>query len=111
MRRLLRHPWPFNVREMERTLRSALLIAGDAGKLREQHFDPALAETRRAMKPRSPLPAGRRASDEALREQLQALFSEHAGNISAVARAMGKPRTQIHRWMKRLRIKPRPTGS
>ena len=31
---------------------------------------------------------------------------KHAGNVSDVARAMGKARPQIHRWLRRLRIAP-----
>jgi transposase-like protein len=30
-----------------------------------------------------------------------ALLAEHAGNVAAVARAMGKTRAQVHRWAKR----------
>jgi len=34
------------------------------------------------------------------------LLTQHEGNISAVARAMGKARMQIHRWMRRFGIGP-----
>ncbi len=34
------------------------------------------------------------------------LLAEHQGNISAVARAMGKARMQIQRWIKRYNLKP-----
>jgi transcriptional regulator of acetoin/glycerol metabolism len=33
------------------------------------------------------------------REQLVALLQVHRGNISAVARAMGKARSQVQRWL------------
>jgi transposase-like protein len=32
------------------------------------------------------------------------LLHEHRGNLTAVARAMGKAPTQIHRWTRRLQI-------
>jgi transposase-like protein len=32
------------------------------------------------------------------------LLEEHAGNISAVARACGRQRVQIHRWIRRFGI-------
>jgi transcriptional regulator with GAF, ATPase, and Fis domain len=32
---------------------------------------------------------------------------EHSGNVTAVARAMGKARMQIQRWMKRYAIDAR----
>ena len=50
--------------------------------------------------PREPTPES--AADAALRAQLVALLGEHAGNISAVARATGKARWQVHRLLRRL---------
>ena len=44
--------------------------------------------------------------DRRRREQLIALFRDHGGNVSAVARAMGKARMQIQRWMRRYKIDP-----
>jgi len=44
--------------------------------------------------------------DYARRAQLVELLQQHAGNISAVARVMGKARMQIQRWLKRYRIMP-----
>jgi len=44
--------------------------------------------------------------DAALRAVLVAAFAEHGGNVSAVARATGKARMQIQRWMKRFDIDP-----
>ena len=43
---------------------------------------------------------------EALRARLVELLAQHDGNVSAVARAMGKARMQIHRWMKRFGLEP-----
>ncbi|HEX6243160.1 MAG TPA: helix-turn-helix domain-containing protein, partial [Polyangiales bacterium] len=33
------------------------------------------------------------------REQLKTLLSEHQGNVSKIATALGKPRAQIYRWL------------
>jgi sigma-54 dependent transcriptional regulator, acetoin dehydrogenase operon transcriptional activator AcoR len=44
-----------------------------------------------------PEPARLRRNDR--REQLVALLQTHRGNISAVARAMGKARSQVQRWI------------
>jgi transcriptional regulator with GAF, ATPase, and Fis domain len=44
-------------------------------------------------------------SDErAQRESLLAAIERHGGNLAAVARELGKDRTQIRRWMKRFGI-------
>lgn len=45
------------------------------------------------------------------RERLRALWSEHGGNVSAVARAMGKSRTQIYRLLVQCGIPSRPAGA
>ncbi|WP_438006261.1 sigma 54-interacting transcriptional regulator [Sorangium sp. So ce321] len=47
-----------------------------------------------------------RPEDDARRRELVALLVEHRGNITAVARAAGKARMQIQRWLKRYRIDP-----
>lgn len=45
-------------------------------------------------------------TDAVLRDQLVALLAEHDGNISAVSRATGKARWQIHRWLRRFALDP-----
>jgi transcriptional regulator of acetoin/glycerol metabolism len=32
---------------------------------------------------------------------------EHHGNVTAVAKSLGKARMQVHRWMRRYNIEPR----
>ena len=56
----------------------------------------------------APAPASRPLSDddERLRAELSAELSRTNGNVSKVARTMGKTRMQIHRWMKRFNITP-----
>jgi transcriptional regulator with GAF, ATPase, and Fis domain len=44
--------------------------------------------------------------DERLRDEVVASLRAHGGNISAVARAMGKDRKQIQRWVKRFDLDP-----
>ena len=43
--------------------------------------------------------------------ELRALLREHAGNIAAVGRALGKERMQVHRWLKHHDIDPEPYRS
>ena len=96
-RALLRYDWPHNVRELEKVLGAALVLA--AGRPIDLSH---LGDTLRALPP-----TGDGAEDgEELRARLLALLTEHGGNISAVARAMGKARMQIHRWMRRFGIEP-----
>ena len=44
--------------------------------------------------------------DRKRREELIAQLRTHAGNVTAVARAMGKARTQVQRWLRRYRLDP-----
>ncbi len=92
---LVAHDWPLNVRELEQALAAALALAGD-GPIAAEHLPESV---------RSGPPAGGESGDEAqLQERLERLMREHEGNVSAVARAMGKDRTQIRRWLRRFGI-------
>jgi transcriptional regulator with GAF, ATPase, and Fis domain len=98
VRALYRHDWPHNVRELEKCLDAALVLAGDAA-IDVAHLSPAVRA--------APADAeGPVLDEEALRARLVELLARHDGNVSAVARAMGKARMQIHRWMKRFGLEP-----
>jgi DNA-binding NtrC family response regulator len=108
-RAIFRCPWALNVRELEKCLGAAVVLAG-AGPVELEHLPPAV----RAPKPQVDLDAtvddhqvsDRPLSDEEVKhkEELDALLREHEGNVSQVARAMGKARMQIHRWVKRYKL-------
>jgi DNA-binding NtrC family response regulator len=119
VRALARHDWPLNVRELEKALSAACVLARDGvidlGQL-PANVQAGPEPTRR--RPGSEDPLAEDAADDAdseaplgpadlaRREALIALFREHGGNVSAVARTMGKARMQIQRWMKRYKIEP-----
>jgi DNA-binding NtrC family response regulator len=90
---LYAYAWPLNIRELERALEAALAVATDRIELR--HLPAPLREPARA-------PADK---DALLRERLAASLARHNGNLAAVARELGKDRTQIRRWMKRLGVR------
>jgi transcriptional regulator of acetoin/glycerol metabolism len=71
---------------------------------------PADAEPPRAIArpPSSSPPRPLSSEDEARKGELVLLLRAHGGNVTAVARAMGKERMQIQRWIKRYGIDPRP---
>lgn len=100
-RALTRHRWPFNVRELDQALAAALLLSA-GGPIALAHLPEELREG-----PRSPQAPQALAPDEQeLRARLVALLIEHGGNASAVARVLGKGRTQIVRWLQRFGIDP-----
>ena len=56
----------------------------------------------------APRPEPREVSPDEVRQrdELIALLKEHRGNISSMARAMGKARMQVQRWLKRHGLDP-----
>jgi sigma-54 dependent transcriptional regulator, acetoin dehydrogenase operon transcriptional activator AcoR len=108
-RALLRHSWPLNVRELESCLGVALAVA-DGKPVEVAHLPGGVGQVGPGAAPQSPAdatPAEPMGPDDAeRRQQLTRLLGDHAGNISAVARALGKDRVQVRRWLARYRLDP-----
>jgi transcriptional regulator with AAA-type ATPase domain len=106
LRALLRHDWPTNVRGLEQTITRAL-VTSTRGVIDVEDVARTLGDLAGppAAPPLPSLAAGP-ATNDPRREQLVALMREHHGNVAAVARAMGKARMQIQRWIKRYRLVP-----
>jgi len=102
---MLKHEWPFNVREVEQRLRTAVVLAVD-GRIQLSHAwtDERRDEPRAAAS--RPAPAALSLDDEALRRELEAKLVEHQGNVTRVGEAVGKRRTTVQRWIRRLGIDP-----
>src|SRR5262249_13523025 len=95
---LFRYAWPLNIRELEQALRAVVALT-DTGEIQLEH----LPEASRSIHPPSAA-ADAELEDRTLRELLIKHLHEHAGNIGAVGRAMGKAPAQIRRWCQRLQI-------
>jgi transcriptional regulator of acetoin/glycerol metabolism len=92
-RSLLEYDWPLNVRELEQALAGALALSG-LGTIEREHLPPALRDARGKVPELT--------DDEVRhRNELITVLREHRGNLSAVARAVGKGRTQVVRWVGR----------
>jgi transcriptional regulator of acetoin/glycerol metabolism len=102
-RALFAFDWPLNVRELEKALEAALVFAS-SGTVELEHLPPAVrvhpSTRKQALKDTEEIDDGRK-------NELVALLQQHKGNVSAVARAMGKARMQIQRWMARYELDPR----
>ena len=98
---LLGHDWPHNVRELHQVLGVAAALANkeplDVSHLPDGITRASNHKRRRPSDPELPDP---------LREVLTASLSRHAGNVSAVARDLGKARMQVQRWIRRFGIDP-----
>lgn len=107
-RALFAHPWPQNVRELQRRLGVACALA-KGGIIELQHVfeQPATGEAMVAEDGERSRQLARRggvqlsAEDVVRRDQMILLLREHQGNVTAVARAMGKARVQVQRWIRR----------
>jgi transcriptional regulator of acetoin/glycerol metabolism len=112
------HDWPLNVRELEKCLGAAVVLAGD-GRIEAEHLPDGVRQALEldgdsSAPPDVQLPGEGRLhparqlspAEEQHRDELAALFREHGGNISAVARTLGKARVQIQRWVKRYGLDP-----
>jgi DNA-binding NtrC family response regulator len=104
-RRFLSHPWPLNVRELKQGLQTALVLAA-GHELLPEHF-AGVAGPSEPTDASAPQPDGLSDEDARLRIALIARLREHGGNVSAVARAMGKAPMQVHRWMRRFAVDPK----
>jgi len=104
-RALVQYAWPLNIRELRHCLARAAALAKDGELLERNHLPAAIAETLDAAS--SVTPGTEATHDVRLREQLDRLLVEHEGNVAEVARALGKARMQVHRWMKRFAIDPK----
>jgi transcriptional regulator of acetoin/glycerol metabolism len=96
-RAVFTHEWPMNIRELEKALQVGAALA--SGKVLEAQHLPATVLT-------PPAPPALDEGDLALKQQLVGLLQEHQGNVSAVARVMGKARMQVQRWLKRFSLDP-----
>jgi transcriptional regulator of acetoin/glycerol metabolism len=97
-RLLFRYDWPANVRELAKCLAQAAVFA--AGRpIDPGHLPPSLRAGPAE-------PAALAEGDAAKREELLEQLRAHRGNLSAVARAMGKARNQIQRWIRRYQLDP-----
>jgi transcriptional regulator of acetoin/glycerol metabolism len=98
---LMAYAWPHNIRELYHVMASTVALgAGDV--IQARHLPSEILSAAIEAPERS---AGALEEDDAiLRDRLVVLLHEHRGNLTAVARAMGKAPTQIHRWTRRLQI-------
>jgi DNA-binding NtrC family response regulator len=105
-RSMLGSSWPLNVRQLTQAVTRALSLSED-GVVRARDWEPdALTLTSQVDEASEVAPKVRSAEDEALRERLLSLLSAERGNVTEVARHMGKARMQVQRWMKRFGVDP-----
>lgn len=129
-RALVYYEWPYNIRELYKTLTTAIVLAKQERRIELCHLPEAIRELaeeigtdaeivrppakangrpwRRTTEPVKPdpsqlmRPSRKRMTDAELGPILVEALQRTEGNVSAVARELNTTRMQIHRWMKRL---------
>jgi transcriptional regulator with PAS, ATPase and Fis domain len=98
IRELFTYDWPLNVRELSNALGTAALLSRGE-PIQREHLTDAVRST--------VLTETAMLTDEQRQHRigLVELLHKHNGNVSAVARDVGKARTQVQRWMKRYDLK------
>jgi transcriptional regulator with GAF, ATPase, and Fis domain len=120
LRLVLGYSWPLNVRELRGALLAAVDLAGigdgEIVTIRPHHLPQPLREPRasanpdgaseeRVPRPRTPVvKLDLTAAERELRDRIVDHLRRTHGNVAAVARQMGKGRTQIQRWIARYGI-------
>lgn len=101
VRRLVMHPWPLNIRELDHLLSVTLTLA-ERNVMELAHLPKTIAKTGEDVTiDNEPV-----TNPNELRDQIVQLLEQHRGNVTSVARAMGKSRMQLHRWMQKFGIDP-----
>src|SRR5687767_12814560 len=103
-RLLFDHDWTENMRELAHCVETAVILAG-GDTIRGSQLPATIVEAASGDRP-TPI-ADLSPEDAALRERLLGLLDEHQGNNSAVARALGRQRVQVHRWIRRFGLRRR----
>jgi transcriptional regulator with GAF, ATPase, and Fis domain len=106
------YPFPGNIRELERALGLAVTLADANGVIELEHLPEEIhrgegtsssaRESGSLSKPKRTRRPGN--NDDEHKARLLALLAQHRGQVANVARAMGKARMQIHRWIRRYEI-------
>jgi transcriptional regulator with PAS, ATPase and Fis domain len=102
------YTWPRNVRELAKVIAEAVALGEGAPTLKLSHLPdaitaiidrPTAAATTTASHP------ARRSSPT--RAELEALLRQHHGNVTHVARAMGRQWAVVWRWLVKYEIDPK----
>ena len=98
---LLLHDWPRNFRELVNAANHVKLFAAEADEIDVAALPNSIRATAR---PRSASQAAGSTPDQA---RLEALLTEHGGNVAQVARAIGEHRNQVYRWLSGYGLDPK----
>lgn len=115
---LLAHPWPYNVREVmkvatELAVRGAGQASFTLGMIEERLRPRTSGPFAAGELPPSPSTPGGGSREVPVpdKEQLQELLRRHKGVIAEVARATGRSRKQVYRWLDKHGLRSTAAGT
>jgi DNA-binding NtrC family response regulator len=97
---LFLHPWKGNVRELEKVVTLARVLAGERTPISLEHLPVPMSTRVEAPAPKAI--QRKRPS----REELATLLSRHGGDVAQMAREIGRQRTLVWRWLRENQLKP-----
>jgi transcriptional regulator with PAS, ATPase and Fis domain len=98
---LFLHGWRGNVRELEKVVTLARVLAGEGAPLGLEHLPAPMAAKVEPMPVRPAIQRRRPTRDELL-----TLLSRHGGDVAQVAREIGRQRTLVWRWLRENQLRP-----
>jgi DNA-binding NtrC family response regulator len=107
LRVMLAYSWPRNIRQLRTCLEAAIVVA-PGNEIKREHVEPHLIELGSESSGTMLSQDIAQLSDDQVkqRDEIEALLRAHKGNISAVAREMGRVRSQVQRWIRRYGLEP-----
>jgi transcriptional regulator of acetoin/glycerol metabolism len=105
---LLTWHWPGNIRELRALMGALAVLATDATPIRARDLADRVPSAERVLA-REPAQQQRLTGKENVverRKRLAELLAKYDGNVTEVARELGKPRAQIYRWLRAWGLTP-----
>jgi transcriptional regulator with PAS, ATPase and Fis domain len=98
---LFLHAWRGNVRELEKVVTLAKVLAGEGVPIGLPHLPVQLSTTLERLPEAAPVRRTRPSRDE-----LATLLGRHGGDVAAAARELGRQRTLVWRWLRENHLRP-----
>jgi len=98
---LFLHSWRGNVRELEKVVTLARVLAGEGTAIALEHLPVPMAAK---IEPPPVKPTVQR--KRPTREELRTLLSRHGGDVAQMAREIGRQRTLVWRWLRENQLRP-----
>jgi pSer/pThr/pTyr-binding forkhead associated (FHA) protein len=98
---LFLHAWKGNVRELEKVIKVARVLAAGCPAIGLDHLPRPLAAWFDSDQAKTPTPRQRPTRDELL-----ALLGHHEGDVASLARELGRQRTLVWRWLRKYELRP-----